>query len=314
MRECKIHNENGWLCEKCNTYFKSRAILISHRKDVHGKGKTLLDGTCSFCGKNFFNKPKEVISNHEKHCYQNTQRAPYSFEGKQLSSKHKERISMSTKKAHDNGKGHTWKNRYENPSFAERWLYSILDENKIEYTKELPFHGFFLDVALKDKGLCIEIDGEQHYNKDKFPNQIEADKRKDSLLKSEGWVELRLRWSDVQKDRELAKNVIKEFIENQFSEKVVNYFSSLEKKREEKEKLKEMLIKNKQVTKNGVPCKSIISENEWEQRKEKILNCRVNLNEFGCISKIAKLTGLHRNIIVKTLKHFGIAYKTHTYK
>ena len=130
--------------------------------------------------------------------------------GRKHSTESKKKISEGVKKAHDEGRGHTWKNRYENPSYAERWLYGFLDSRNIKYEKEVPFMGFFLDVVIGNK--IIEIDGEQHYMPEKFPEQIERDQRKDKLLKENGFEELRLRWSLIQKDKENQIKILESFL------------------------------------------------------------------------------------------------------
>ena len=115
------------------------------------------------------------------------------------------------KKAHDEGRGHTWIHRPDNPSYAEQWLYGFLDARNVQYKKEVPFKGFFLDVLVgNDK--VIEIDGEQHYSLEKFPEIIERDQRRDKLLKENGYKELRLRWSLVQSDKENQVKILESFL------------------------------------------------------------------------------------------------------
>lgn len=310
-----LKTKDGWLCEQCKECFKTRKLLLIHRKDKHSLngGKNYINFTCDFCKKEFINKPKEQKQWHMNHCYSNPDRIPFSYEGKHLTTEHKAKISSSVKRAHDEGRGHTWKNRWNNPSFAKKWLYSVLDSLNVAYKKEMPFYGFFLDVAIKEKGLCIEIDGEQHYDTIRFPEQIEIDKRKDDLLKKDGWIELRLRWSDVQKNPELGKEVIKSFIESNYSSQVVDLLRKLENERLEEEKQKNLLRENKQIDCNGHTKKTIISDTEWERRKKLILSSGVNLNEFGCLSKIQIKTGLTRRQVCEVMKKFNIPYKTHHY-
>lgn len=119
-------------------------------------------------------------------------------------------MSEIAKKIHDEGKGHTWIHRVDCPSYAEKWLYGFLDNRNIVYEKEKPYKGFFLDIVVGNK--VIEIDGEQHYNAEKFPEQIERDKRKDSLLKEDGFEELRIRWSWVQSNKDEAITLLEEFL------------------------------------------------------------------------------------------------------
>lgn len=122
----------------------------------------------------------------------------------------RQKISEGVKKAHDEGRGHTWTHRHGDPSYAEQWLYGFLDKRNIKYEKEVPFKGFFLDVVIGKK--VIEIDGEQHYMSEKFPEQIERDQRKDKLLKENGFEELRLRWSLIQKDKENQIKILESFL------------------------------------------------------------------------------------------------------
>lgn len=129
---------------------------------------------------------------------------------KSTQKKLKKKCPRVQKKAHDEGRGHTWVHRSDSPSYAEKWLYGFLDNREIIYEKEKPYKGFFLDVVIGNK--VIEIDGEQHYDAIKFPEQTERDERKDKLLKEDGFQELRLRWSWVQSNKEEAVNLLNEFL------------------------------------------------------------------------------------------------------
>lgn len=180
-------------------------------KDSLGKSKSPRGNfSCEFCGKVFENKRHCDLMLHQRRCKQNPNRIEGNFKDKHHSLETKERIAKSVKKAHDEGRGHTWKNRYLNPSYAEQWLYAVLTKANIQFEKEVPFKGFFLDVVVGSK--VIEIDGEQHYNAMNFPEQIERDQRKDKLLKDEGYQELRVRWSDVKKDSKKFANIIVDFL------------------------------------------------------------------------------------------------------
>lgn len=221
-------------CEFCSREFGSKNACNSHRgkckQNPNAKGsehserwrqsmkridrKSIVElskekRVCSFCNKEWVTT-SSGFSNHIRMCECNPNRKQSNWVGRKHSEKTKEKISEGTKKAHDEGKGHTWKNRYLFPSYAEKWLYSLLEENSIKYKKEKPFFGFFLDVVVGDK--VVEIDGEQHYDEDKFPEQLERDKRKDALLLENGFKELRVRWSEVKKDSKLWANKILDFL------------------------------------------------------------------------------------------------------
>lgn len=164
---------------------------------------------CPFCKKEW-RTTKSGFSSHKKYCEANPNKENCSWKGSFHTEQTKKRISEGVKKAHDEGRGHTWQNRYLCPSYAEKWLYEVLNNANIQYEKEKAFKGFFLDVVVGNK--VIEIDGEQHYDENKFPEKIERDKRKDALLKEEGFSELRLRWSEVRKDTEKAAKMIFDFL------------------------------------------------------------------------------------------------------
>ena len=174
-----------------------------------GHNQTPQEFECQFCKKKWVTL-KSGYKTHEMYCLFNPNRKEGSFKGRKHSEEEKKKISKGAKKAHDEGRGHTWKNRYLNPSYAEQWLYGFLDSRNIKYEKEVPFMGFFLDVVIGNK--VIEIDGEQHYLPNEFPEQIERDQRKDRLLKENGFEELRLRWSLVQKDKENQIKILESFL------------------------------------------------------------------------------------------------------
>jgi len=65
-----------------------------------------------------------------------------------------------------------------------------LEENNIEYVRELKVDRYFVDLAFPDKMLAIEIDGQQH----NLPERREADSVKDKILTSFGWQVVRIKW------------------------------------------------------------------------------------------------------------------------
>lgn len=132
---------------------------------------------------------EETIQKLKEHC------------GHSMSEDAKQKISASMKKAHAEGRAHNigecrWNNK---PSYPEEWFMKVLQnefgfQKDKDYQMEFPFHRFSLDFAWPERKLCIEIDGEQH---ERFQEQKERDIEKDSLLKQEGWVELRRSWKDI---------------------------------------------------------------------------------------------------------------------
>ena len=101
--------------------------------------------------------------------------------------------------------------RKEIPSYLEQWLMNVIINENLNnnYIREYRFHTFSLDfVWLQDKKV-IEMDGRFHkiseYQKD-------CDKRKDELLKQEGYDELRIDWEYCFNNTQEVIKQIKEFI------------------------------------------------------------------------------------------------------
>lgn len=201
------------LC-KCNPNRQASSFVKYNKSEEKRQaGQNVKKGLreCQFC-KKVWETTKTGWHTHELHCVANPNRKAGSFKGKKHTEEQKRKISEGAKRVHGEGRGHTWKNRYLNPSYAEQWLYGFLDARNVQYKKEVPFKGFFLDVVVGNK--VIEIDGEQHYLPEQFPEQIERDQRKDKLLKEEGYQELRLRWSLIQKDKENQIKILENFLNN----------------------------------------------------------------------------------------------------
>lgn len=310
----KNRSKGNWECNECGKIFDTRRLLYEHKHafpHVVKRGTSIKElYTCPFCKKEW-ETTSSGFGTHKRKCLENPNRIPSIWEGRKRTPEERKKISEGAKKAHDEGRGHTWKNRYLNPSYAEQWLYGLLDSNHIEYEKEKPFFGFFLDVAIGNK--CIEIDGEQHGEDTRFPEQIERDKRKDELLKENGWKELRVKWSDIKKMPEYFTNKILDFINNGetvFDGEYITYKQKTQEMLERKQKL----INDNQVNKLGYATSSMLSDAEWERRKNLILSSGVDLNKFGCLKELKSKTGLTRRQICNVINKFNIKHKTHHYK
>ena len=128
----------------------------------------------------------------------------------------KQKISESMKLAQKEGRAHNigecrWNNTH---SWPEKWLIQVLKNEccyveGIHYVTEYPFHRFSLDFAFVNSKLCIEVDGKQHTT-DKA--QIERDKRKDELLREDGWKELRIPWRECFSNPKTWIDKIKSFL------------------------------------------------------------------------------------------------------
>ena len=209
LKHCeeKLKEKKVWNCPICGSTFLSRQKMRDHKNANHKSSSNqksvhkdydfkYINGSCRFCKKEFINKRICDLTTHETHCYQNPNRRFYSQECRPHSKQEKDKISVSMKKAHKEKRAYVWKHRVTEPSWPEQWLINVLKnelgmECEKDYSREVPYNGFFLDFCWKDKKIVIEMDGEQH---ERFQEQIEKDQRKDFLLAKDGYKELRIPW------------------------------------------------------------------------------------------------------------------------
>jgi very-short-patch-repair endonuclease len=195
-------------CTECDREFKTAQARGSHKWRAHGagadhkpfKGKTW-DVNPMF-GKNHSESTKQKIS--------------VSMTGKTLSSSHKDNISKSMCKAHEENRAHNiGESRWNNEqSYPEKFFTHVIKNefNDTNYCSELPFGRFSLDFAWIHLKKCIEIDGDQH---ERFEEYRERDIRKDAALEAEGWKVLRIKWQDMFHDTKTWIKVAKQFIDEE---------------------------------------------------------------------------------------------------
>jgi len=108
------------------------------------------------------------------------------------------------------GKFIGWKKRTKKSSYPEQYFIDLFNnESIVEYVRELPQCGFFIDFAFVDKMIALEIDGKQH----ELPERKEKDKIKDELLVKNGWTVFRIKWFNprTQKGKEQLYPQIEKF-------------------------------------------------------------------------------------------------------
>ena len=225
--------------------------------------------------------------------------------GKPVSDEIRKKISESMKKAQKEGRAYNigqsrWNNEHSMP---EKWLIAILKNNfnqieNIDYKTEMPFYRYALDFAWPEKRLCIEIDGKQHLYDEK---QIARDIEKDRLLKEDGWKELRLKWGYVVAKKDEAIQLITDFL-NEKGDITIPLYKTKREIWEEQYKVNELngVLKNKLG--RFCPCK--LTEEQWNKRKEIILNSNIDLTKLGWKSAVERKTNLTRREICDTIEHF----------
>lgn len=77
----------------------------------------------------------------------------------------------------------------------EKKFLGYLDAIKIyNYVRELEVAGYFIDIAIPDKKIAIELDGKMYHSSEE---QKAHDKKKDEVLEGLGWKVLRFNSQDV---------------------------------------------------------------------------------------------------------------------
>lgn len=136
-----------------------------------------------------------------------------------ISAETRQKISISMKKAHADGRAHNiGQSRWNNlPSYPEKWFMEVIKNefNDQDYIHEYAFFKYSLDFAWPNKKFCVEIDGEQHYRQTKDGIlQQKRDAEKDALLKANGWYEIRIPWSTICLNSKSFISFVKNALDN----------------------------------------------------------------------------------------------------
>lgn len=193
---CDIEHEgsygSGRFCSsKCARGFstKEKRSLINEKvsKSLNGRGHEDIKIICEEC--------KKLVQinwrrRNQRFCSRSCSAI---FKNKNRINETNEKISRAVRKAHQEGRCLSWKSRKNlEPSYPEQYFIDLFkNENISGWEREYKVGPYFIDFAFIDKKIALEIDGKQHWlNEDR----IEKDKKKDILLKQEGWKVIRIKW------------------------------------------------------------------------------------------------------------------------
>jgi hypothetical protein len=212
--------------------------------------------TCKHCKESFdiLDKPKGWMANHVRWCHKNPPREAY-LEQKKIS-KNKPKsprvVSEKTKKKISekrkawlaaNPDKHPWKNNSKFKSKPCEKLKETLSSLEIAFVEEfspISSRGFSIDIAFPDISLGIEVNGNQHYNRDGTLKEYYQNRH--DLIEANGWTLIQLHYTDCfipERILEVLKN------RNQ-----PDYSEIFKKKREKEEKRKNKPPKKSQ---RGIP-------------------------------------------------------------
>jgi len=136
----------------------------------------------------------------------------FSFSGWHHTEECKQRMSVSKKKwMIENPENHIW-NFSKNKSIPCEFLKEKLKIEGIEFQEEykplFPKRFFSIDIVFLDKKIGVEINGNQHYNKNKTLKLYYQERH--DLIEKEGWKLIELHYLDVYKENiiEIIKEII----------------------------------------------------------------------------------------------------------
>ena len=179
-----------------NKYLKIRSKETNDKIKASLQKRFLKTKTCKECGSLIGNK--QIFCSRSCARKNRTKNPEYR---KLLSEKAKERVKNGTHKG--------WISR-KVISYPEKFFMKVLQNNKISYEHNFPAYTYFIDFAILDKKVALEIDGKQHL----LPERLESDQKKDSTLKEMGWKIYRIPWNSInsKEGKILMQNKISDFI------------------------------------------------------------------------------------------------------
>lgn len=196
----KEHDESyktGRFCsEKCSKGFSTKA----KRKEINQAVSKKLKKDpplqiCKNCQGSFKSKKK-----NQQFC-SNSCSLKYKWKDPQYK---KDMSKMSTNLANkrhlDKDPSFGWQSREKiNPSYPESVAINFLESKNINFIREVKEGKYFIDLALPERRIAIEIDGQQH------EKRKQSDFNKDLYLISRGWKVFRIKYPEQNIKTEIEK-------------------------------------------------------------------------------------------------------------
>lgn len=284
-------------CKLCNKNYKTLLSLSKHLTNKHKYQGGLLQYYVDF--ENFKIPKCKYCDNKAKHyngiIFRKTCGDKKCFikscEDRKIDDKTKSKISKSMIKIHKKGNHPGWTFINKDPnrrSYPEKWfIKNVLEEYELysKYTikEKLPFHKYFLDFAILDLKVDIEIDGQQHFIDEK---SIEHDNKRDDFLLKNGWKVYRITWLELKNN---PKIVINNFLSWLVSDK--NY------RKYEIEEILKLLKKRK----TNVSKKQYISNRKdiYNDKIKKLIliieKSDIDFSKQGWVKKVSVLLNISEN-------------------
>jgi very-short-patch-repair endonuclease len=194
-------------CEKTsnsvkNYYLSIGKVPLTKTEYVDGKriNCSLFKIKCQVCGeeKKTRDKTQRFCSNKCSAKYRNNDPI------------YKQHLIEGVRKAVKEGRHKGWVSR-NILSYPEKFFITVLNNNGIKFIANKPFLSYFLDFAIEDKMVDLEIDGKQH----KYPERKTSDAARDEVLTKNGWRVYRIEWNSInaEEGKWTMKEKIDKFLE-----------------------------------------------------------------------------------------------------
>lgn len=283
-----------FICKFCEKEYESLLSLSKHLVNNHKYQGGLLQyyvdyenfkiPKCKYCDKEakYYNGLIFRKTCGDKRCIIK------SCEDRKIDNKTKSKISESMFKVHKEGNHPGWSfiNKDSNRrSYPEKWfIKNVLEKHKL-YSKyvikeKFPFHKYFLDFAIIDLKVDIEIDGQQHFIDEK---SIEHDRKRDEFLLKNDWKVYRITWLELKNSPKIIDNLL-------------NWLNDGDKYR--KYNVEEVL---KLLKKRNVSKKQYISNrrNNYNENSKKLVlkieKSDIDFSKQGWVKKVSKLLNISEN-------------------
>ena len=211
----------------------------------------------------------------------------------------KNKISAGLKLSHSSGVHPGWKhinsskNRMSRP---EKIFNELLKENGFfdKYSIEYGFSvsKYFLDFAILDLKIDIEIDGQQHFRTN---YAISYDLARDNFMINDGWSVYRISAKELFDDKDKVINEFIKFIQikSRFRKYNIEDILKQYKKRAKYGKMKDYNLAQK--AKNDIKAKSTI---------ERLIQSDINFTKYGWVIEASNIIGITPQKVNKWMKRF----------
>ncbi len=211
----------------------------------------------------------------------------------------KNKISKSLVNAHSEGRHTGWSHinsRQDKTSYPERFFIEVLKTNgifdKYHIEQKLCIGKYFLDFAIIDLKLDIEIDGQQHFRDD---DSINHDKIRNEYLIKNGWKIYRIAW--VQMNANPKKEI----------DKFLKYIDNIDNEESHYYEISDIVIKRKPKFGTRLQynnAKKLEYDKIQSQYIYIVLNSGIDFGKYGWVDKVSKIINQKPQKVNTWMKRF----------